>query len=43
MGESGYARAHGELNEDTYVAEFAHMVENAVGKESRTEESAVTR
>jgi len=32
MGESGYARAHGELNEDTYVAEFARMVADAVGK-----------
>jgi len=32
MGESGYNRAHGELNEDTYVAEFARMVEAAVHK-----------
>jgi glycosyltransferase involved in cell wall biosynthesis len=30
MGESGYARAHGELNEETYVREFARMVAAAV-------------
>jgi glycosyltransferase involved in cell wall biosynthesis len=38
MGEAGYARAHGELNENTYVAEFARMVENTVGG---TEQSSV--
>jgi glycosyltransferase involved in cell wall biosynthesis len=38
MGEAGYARAHGELNEKTYVAEFARMVENTVGG---TEKSSV--
>jgi glycosyltransferase involved in cell wall biosynthesis len=38
MGEAGYARAHGELNENTYVAEFARMVENTVGG---TEKSSV--
>jgi glycosyltransferase involved in cell wall biosynthesis len=27
MGESGYIRAHAELNEETYVREFARMVE----------------
>jgi glycosyltransferase involved in cell wall biosynthesis len=30
MGESGYARAHGELNEEVYVRQFALMVEAAV-------------
>jgi glycosyltransferase involved in cell wall biosynthesis len=30
MGESGYARAHGELNEKFYVHEFARMVEAAI-------------
>jgi glycosyltransferase involved in cell wall biosynthesis len=30
MGEAGYARAHGELNENTYVADFARMVDDAV-------------
>jgi glycosyltransferase involved in cell wall biosynthesis len=35
MGESGYARAHGELNEENYVREFAQMVEAAVkGKQA---------
>jgi len=38
MGDAGYARAHGELNENTYVAEFTRMVENAVGG---TEQSSV--
>jgi len=32
MGESGYARAHGELSEERYVCEFARMVEAATGK-----------
>jgi glycosyltransferase involved in cell wall biosynthesis len=27
MGDSGYARAHNELNESTYVREFARMIE----------------
>jgi glycosyltransferase involved in cell wall biosynthesis len=32
MGEAGYARAHGELNENTYVADFARMGEDAIGE-----------
>jgi glycosyltransferase involved in cell wall biosynthesis len=36
MGEAGYARAHGELNEDRYVAEFARMVEAAVADAGRS-------
>ncbi len=37
MGESGYERAHGELNEDRYVREFARMVEVAVaGKDGQS-------
>jgi glycosyltransferase involved in cell wall biosynthesis len=43
MGESGYARAHGELNEDTYVAEFARMVECAVGQKSADVSAAEQR
>ncbi len=36
MGESGYARAHGELNEECYVREFARMVQAAFdGKRGR--------
>jgi hypothetical protein len=40
MGESGYVRAHGELNEEIYVREFARIVETAVdnGAESHREE-----
>jgi glycosyltransferase involved in cell wall biosynthesis len=30
MGESGYARAHGELNEQTYVAAFTRMIQDTV-------------
>ncbi len=30
MGESGYLRAHMELNEDAYVREFARMVEATI-------------
>ena len=30
MGEAGFARAHSELDEKTYVREFARMVEDAV-------------
>jgi glycosyltransferase involved in cell wall biosynthesis len=30
MGEAGYARAHGELSEKNYIADFARMVEDAV-------------
>jgi glycosyltransferase involved in cell wall biosynthesis len=30
MGENGYKRAHGELNEKVYVEQFTHMVEAAV-------------
>lgn len=30
MGESGYARAHSELDEKTYVREFAAMIDAAV-------------
>jgi glycosyltransferase involved in cell wall biosynthesis len=30
MGERGYARAHGELNEENYVREFLGMVEAAL-------------
>jgi glycosyltransferase involved in cell wall biosynthesis len=36
MGESGYAgyaRAHGELNEKTYVREFARMVAAAAARQ----------
>jgi glycosyltransferase involved in cell wall biosynthesis len=31
MGDSGYLRAHTELNEQTYVEEFARMIEATVG------------
>ena len=30
MGESGYVRAHGKLNEETYVKEFARMIEKTL-------------
>ena len=43
MGEAGYTRAHGELNEDTYVAEFARMVECAVGQKSADVSAAEQR
>jgi glycosyltransferase involved in cell wall biosynthesis len=37
MGEAGYARAHGDLNENAYVREFARMVEAAVdGKAAKS-------
>ena len=36
MGESGYARAHGELNEKRYVAEFTRMVQATVADEPST-------
>jgi glycosyltransferase involved in cell wall biosynthesis len=32
MGEAGYERAHSELNEDSYVREFARMVEATVAR-----------
>ena len=32
MGESGYLRAHAELDETAYVREFAQMVEAALGE-----------
>jgi len=35
MGESGYERAHSELNEDSYVREFARMVEATVAGKDR--------
>jgi glycosyltransferase involved in cell wall biosynthesis len=37
MGEAGYARAHGDLNENAYVRDFARMVEAAVdGKAAKS-------
>jgi hypothetical protein len=36
MGDSGYVRAHGELNEANYVKEFVRMVEAAVEGERAT-------
>jgi glycosyltransferase involved in cell wall biosynthesis len=32
MGESGYVRAHRELNEETYAREFAGMIKAAVSR-----------
>jgi glycosyltransferase involved in cell wall biosynthesis len=33
MGDAGYVRAHGELDETTYVREFTRMVEATIGTE----------
>jgi glycosyltransferase involved in cell wall biosynthesis len=33
MGDAGYIRAHGELNEQAYVREFTRMIEATIGPE----------
>lgn len=42
MGESGYQRAHGELNEATYVRAFEAMVEAAMGDKAPADSVKMT-
>jgi glycosyltransferase involved in cell wall biosynthesis len=43
MGNSGYARAHGELNEERYVQEFARMIEATMNGVEECVQSEVSR